>query len=224
MEGKAFIFLNGLYPKGDDQLVRQLLNAASPRPALIAVDGGIAFLQKYSIKPDYWISDLDSAPRIRRGFLKEIELFFYPADKDKTDSELAIDLCIRRGFTDITVFGWDARMGETDHLLGNLFLFRNMKTGKQALRLRFLDSRQEIIALRDQTRTLRGYKGRRLSILPVSTRISLTLRGTRFAATDLVVREGETVSLRNQITAQKASIKIKGSGLAIIKRIKPGSE
>jgi len=216
MEGTAYIFLNGYYPKGDNLLARRLIRRTRPCPALIAVDGGIGFLQKNSIKPDFWISDLDSAPRIRKGFLKNVEVYLYPADKKKTDAELAVDLCAREGYSDITVFGWEARKGETDHLMGNLLLCRNLKGPRRGLQMRFLDSRQEIIALHDQSKTLKGYKGRRLSIIPLSRKIMLTLKGTQYPASALTVREGETVALRNQITAQKATIEIIGAGLAII--------
>jgi len=216
MEGKAFIFLNGFYPKGDNLLVRKLIRRTRPRPALIAVDGGIAFLQKNSVKPDFWISDLDSAPRIKQGFLKNIEVYLYPADKKKTDAELAVDLCAREGYSDITIFGWEARQGETDHLLGNLMLCRDLKGPRRGLQLRFLDSRQEIIPLHDQQTTLTGYKGRRLSIIPLSRKILLSLSGTQYPARGLTVSEGKTVALRNRVTAQKAKIEIAGAGLAII--------
>lgn len=216
MEGKAFIFLNGYYPKGDSLLVRRLIRRIRPRPAIIAVDGGIGFLQKNHIKPDVWISDLDSAPRLKKGFLKNIDVYLYPADKEKTDAELAVDFCAGVGLSEITIFGWEAREGETDHLLGTLMLCRNLKGRRRGLNLRFLDSRQEIVALRDRAIVLKGYKGRRLSIIPLSRKIELTLQGTQYPARGLAVREGETVALRNRITAQKAMIKISGTGLAII--------
>lgn len=216
MEGKAFIFLNGYYLKGDNLLVRRLIRRTRPRPALIAVDGGIAFLQKNRVKPDVWISDLDSAPRIKKGFLKNIDVYLYPADKEKTDAELAVDFCARVGLFDITIFGWEAREGETDHLLGTLLLCRNHRGPRRWLDLRFLDSRQEIIAFHDRAMVLKGYKGRRLSIIPLSRKIKISLKGTLFPARGLTVREGETVALRNRITAQKATIEIAGTGLAII--------
>jgi thiamine pyrophosphokinase len=216
MEGRAFIFLNGFYPRGDQRLVRRLIRKLKRRPVMIAVDGGIAFLQKASIRPDCWISDLDSAPRLKRGFLRDIEVFLYPADKDKTDGELAIELCARRDLSDITIFGWDARKGETDHLLGSLFLCRNLKGKKRGLRLRFLDSRQEILPLKNEKRIIRDCKGKRLSVIPLSSNIILGLAGTRYPARNLAVSEGETISLRNLITANRAAISIQGTGLAII--------
>lgn len=216
MDGRAFVFLNGYYPRGDDRLVRGLVRRTRPRPLLVAVDGGIAFLQRIKIKPDVWISDLDSAPRIKKGFLGDVEVLLFPADKEKTDAELAIDLCTREAARDITVFGWDVRNSETDHVLGTLLLCRNLKGRKRHLSLRFLDSRQEIIAIADGRRTLRGYKGRRLSVIPMSSSIRLTLTGTAYPARELKIREGETIALRNRITAERMTVSVTGVGLAII--------
>jgi len=216
MEGKAFIFLNGLYQKGDMALVGRLIRRSHPRPMIVAVDGGIGFLQKIKIKPDVWISDLDSAPRLRAGFLKNIVILLYSRDKEKTDAELALEYCVRKKALDMTMFGWDSRDGETDHLLGNLFLCRNLIGPKRNVKLRFLDSRREIISLRDESRLLRGFRGRRLSVIPLSARISLSLSGTQFPARDLIIRAGQAISLRNQITSDTARISIAGSGLAIL--------
>jgi thiamine pyrophosphokinase len=216
MDGKTFIFLNGHYPRGDRQFIRNLIRRTRPRPRIIAVDGGIAFLQQNTIKPNFWISDMDSAPRIGKDFLDGVEFLLYPPDKGKTDAELALDLCARENLCDITIFGWETRGGEIDHLLGNLFLCRNLMGRKRAIRLRYLNNRREIIALRNETRVLRGYKDRLLSIIPLSSKIILTLKGTRFPADELLVRAGATVSMRNQITANRLFISITGAGLAII--------
>jgi thiamine pyrophosphokinase len=216
MDGKALVFLNGSYSTGDAKLVRELLRRTRPRPMVIAVDGGIGFLQKIGRKPDVWISDLDSAPRMRRGFLRGVDLLFYSPAKDKTDAELAVDLCVLEGVSEVTLLGWSLRGTETDHLLGNLFLCRRLggKTGR--MRFRFLDSRQEVIPVIDGKHILNGYVGRRLSILPLSQKMSLTLTGTAYRAKNLTVHAGQTVAMRNIITANRATIAVKGTALAVI--------
>jgi thiamine pyrophosphokinase len=215
MAGTAFIFLNGLYVKDDYRLIRGLVRRSSPRPLLIAVDGGLAALQKLAIRPDHWISDLDSTPRIKRGFLKEIEIHLFPADKKKTDAELALDLCAANGITDITVFGWNVRGGETDHLLGTLMLARNLTRAKRGFHLRFLADHQEIRTIKNGDITYRAYKGHRLSIIPLSSRISLTTSGTKYPARGIIIRAGQTIALRNEIVAQRAKITVAGLALAL---------
>jgi thiamine pyrophosphokinase len=216
MDGKAFIFLNGFYQKGDPGLIQKLQRRIHPRPVLIAVDGGITILRKINIKPDYWIADLDSAPRIRKEFLKDIELHLFPSNKDKTDAELTLDFCQRKQFSDITLFGWYDRNCETDHMLGNLFLCKSLLAKTECPKLRFLDSRQEIIPVKNDKITLAGYKGHRLSILPLSKKIIVSLTGTKYPAKKLSISAGKTIGLRNQITAKTAAVTVQGLALVII--------
>ncbi len=215
MAGTAFIFLNGLYVKEDYRLIRGLVRCTHPRPLLIAVDGGLAALQKLAVRPDHWISDLDSTPRIKRGFLKNIEVHLFSADKEKTDAELSLDLCAAKGIADITIFGWNVRGAETDHLLGTLMLSRNLTRAKRGLHLRFLTSRQEIRTIKNGSIIYNSHKGHRLSIVPLSSRISLTTSGTKYPARGLIIRAGQTVALRNEITAQRAKITVAGLALSL---------
>ncbi len=215
MGGSAFVFLNGFYPQDDSKLIRGLIRRTRPRPLLIAVDGGLAMLQRLNIKPDHWISDLDSTPRIRKGFLKKIEVHLFPRDKEKTDAELSVELCAQLGIRDVTLFGWNVRGPETDHLLGTLFLSRNLKQKRRGLKLRFLSSRQEIRALNDAPTAYRGYVGHRLSVIPLSASITLTLTGTLYRANQLTIRAGETIALRNEITGKYANVRVEGTALVL---------
>jgi thiamine pyrophosphokinase len=215
MGGSAFVFLNGFYPRNDAKLIRGLIRRTRPRPLLVAVDGGLAMLQKLDIRPDHWISDLDSTPRIKKGYLKKIEVHLFPPDKEKTDAELGLELCAEYGIAEITIFGWNVRGAETDHLLGTLFLTRNLKKKKRDLKIRFLSSGQEIRALKDRSTIYHGYKGHRLSVIPTSTKIRLTLAGTKYKSDRLIVRAGETIALRNEITARQAKVGVEGTALSM---------
>jgi thiamine pyrophosphokinase len=215
MASAAFIFLNGLYVKEDFRLIRGLVRRTRPRPLLIAVDGGLSALQKLAIKPDHWISDLDSTPRIKRGFLKKIDVHLFSAEKAKTDAELALDLCAAKKATDVTVFGWNVRGTETDHLLGTLMLSRNLTRAKRGMRLCFLSSRQEIRVVKNGSVTYHSCKGYRLSVVPLSSRIALTTSGTKYPARSLIIRAGQTVALRNEITALRAKVSVAGLALSV---------
>lgn len=214
MARKVFVFLNGHFHKNDHQLIGRLLHECKSIPLMIAVDGGLIFMQKFNFVPDYWITDLDSSPKVKKNFLRNTETLIHPSAKDQTDGELALEFCLQQNATDITFFGWYDLRCETDHLLGNLMLFHRLK--KPNCRLRFMDGAQEIYPLYNQNLTLNGYKGRRLSIVPLDKTITLTVKGAKYPAQDLVVRRGQTIALRNRISAERASIRLKGAALAII--------
>lgn len=218
MAGTAFLFLNGNYAPEDRTLAVRSVRAARSHPLVIAVDGGLTFLQRCGLPPDVWLTDLDSAPKIKKGFIHGTDMLLFPRRKDKTDGELALDFCLRRKIIEVTVFGWYDRRYETDHLLGNLMLCRNRAVTAGALRLRFLDSRQEIIPLRDETVTIRGCRGCRLSVTPLSGTIRLTAGGLDYPARNLPVRAGQTIALRNRIVADRAVVTVAGQALVIIGR------
>jgi thiamine pyrophosphokinase len=218
MAGTAFLFLNGSYHPDDRALVTRLMRNTNPRPLVIAVDGGLSFLQRCGVRPDVWLTDLDSAPRIKKGFINRTEILLFPRRKDKTDGELAVDFCLRKKIAHVTIFGWYDRTYETDHLLGNLLLCRNRAILGGHLQARFLDSRQEIIPLRNETLSIRGGRGRRLSIVPLSQTVRLTAKGLDYPARDLPIRAGQTIALRNRIVADRAVITVIGTALAVVGR------
>lgn len=185
-----------------------------PRPAIIAVDGGLSFLQKIGLKPDLWLTDLDSAPRIQKGFLHRTRLLLFSSHKDKTDAELALEFCARSGVREATIFGWYDRGHETDHLLGNLFLARHRDL--VGVGLTFMSSIQEVHVLRDQGRVIRDRVGCRLSVIPLGRRIRLSVSGVAFPADDLLIHEGDTRSLRNMIAHHRVAITVAGMALVVV--------
>jgi len=215
MAGKAFLFLNGFYHPTTIDLVRTHLKKHAPRPVIVGVDGGLAFLNEHGLKADIWITDFDSAPRQHNGFSPNAEVYVFPAHKDQTDSELAVDICLKKGLPDLTVFGWRDNGAELDHMLGNLMLIRKYTKRTQPPRIHFVEQDMEVFTVRNNSLRLNGYKDHGLSVLPVSNRIRVTLTGTAYRANDLSVREGETISLRNRITAQRAVVIVQGTALVI---------
>ncbi len=212
----GLIFLNGYYHSDEDKLVRKFLKSLRSKPVLIAVDGGISFLQKIKLRPDYWISDMDSSPAIKKGFLTNVESIIFDNDKDKTDGELAVDLAIQIGIKNITIMGWYDLASETDHLLGNLMLGFNSKFLKSKLKFRFLGSRQEIFPVNNAKLIINNNKGKTVSIVPVSKKIMFSTTGTKYKEINSTSLRGQTLTLRNEISANKATVMIRGQALVII--------
>ena len=176
----------------------------------------MAFVQKEKIRPDIWLSDLDSAPPIRKGFLKDTQIYIFPSEKDYTDMELALVICRHRQIKAATVFGWYDRTEETDHLLGNLLLGSKFAVGRGKIDLEFVAARQRVIPLRNGRLTIAESRGRRLSVVPLSPRVIVTLSGTKYPASGLKIGAGDTITLRNEIVKNKAVVTVLGSVLVII--------
>jgi thiamine pyrophosphokinase len=103
--------------KGSSTLVARL---APNYDLVIAVDGGGDVCLEGGVAPDMLVGDLDSADSgtvdalLQRG----IPVHRYPAEKDATDLELAIDEARRQGVREIAVTA--ATSGRLDHTLAVL--------------------------------------------------------------------------------------------------------
>lgn len=83
---------------------------------VIAVDRGYASLEAIGIKPDVSMGDFDSL-----GFVPKGRSVRFPAEKDKSDMELAFERALTRKADEIYVYG--ALSHRLDHTLANLQLF-----------------------------------------------------------------------------------------------------
>lgn len=84
--------------------------------AVIAVDGGFASLEAAGCVPDLALGDFDSL-----GFVPEgVPVKLFPAEKDASDMELALEEALTCGAGTVEVYG--ALGGRLDHTLANLSL------------------------------------------------------------------------------------------------------
>lgn len=91
-------------------------HAAGAFDCVVAVDGGFAHLEAAGVVPDMAVGDFDSLGYVPR--CKRVARF--PANKDKSDMELAIEKALRYGHDTLAVYGGIG--GRLDHTIANLQL------------------------------------------------------------------------------------------------------
>jgi thiamine pyrophosphokinase len=185
----------------------------------IAVDGGFSFFKKSATLPDILIGDFDSIDKIPLNLKEKVEVFVFPKEKDKSDSQLAIEYCIRNNAKTIDIVMPD--IGEPDHYIGNIMLMtsnivkRWVKNGGEII----IKSRNyDYYFISYQRISLKNAKGNIVSVIPLSANASLSCSGTKYDIKNLIIKKGESRSLRNVITSQSATIKLDGEGIVIRKR------
>lgn len=130
---------------------------------LVAVDGGLAYLDVLGLTPDLLIGDLDSVDpkRIQELNKKEIEILRFNSQKDETDLELALHEAARRGYRQIVIaFGLGGRL---DHELANLGLLEQGKD--KDIQLSFDDGITRVFLVSDEI-TLDATPGDLISLIP----------------------------------------------------------
>ncbi len=81
---------------------------------IIAADGGLKTLEKFNIKPDLIVGDFDSLNYIPKGD----NVIKHPVQKDETDTILAVDTAINKGYYNFVVYG--CLGGRLDHTVASI--------------------------------------------------------------------------------------------------------
>ena len=90
---------------GGDLVRTPRLDAQTAGTRVIAADAGIRHAAPLGLAPELWVGDFDSVPAELRDAFPEVERRVFPADKDQTDGEIAIDAALALGATSLVLAG-----------------------------------------------------------------------------------------------------------------------
>lgn len=177
---------------------------------IVAVDGGARHLRRLHMVPDILIGDLDSiqAEDLDWARRKKVPLEKFPAQKDETDSELALQLLAKKlplpaTSHQIVVLG--ALGSRPDHVLANQLLAANMAAS--GWRLLLSDGESDLYTLiGGQTLKLSmadlapGRGKLAVSAVPISSRIDgLTYCGLSYPLKKETLIRGTTRGISNEL-------------------------
>lgn len=205
---RAVIFINGNLSD-----FSQVKKNIKKEDCLIAADGGVKHILKLGLIPQTIIGDFDSTPlslqKILTKICKEQKYLFptiikYPAKKNKSDFELAIDLCLKRKFQEIIILGI---LGDRiDHMLTNIFLLTKVQTENKLIKIKIIEGNKEIFILNNEI-IITGKIGDEISIIPVSDKLEgITTEGLEYRLKNEELMFGSTRGISNIM--KKTLIKI----------------
>ncbi len=183
---------------------------------IIAVDHGADFFADKTLKPHHVVGDMDSANLVTKEEIEAWEgctLHKYPAEKDETDTELAIRLAIEKKATEIHIYG--ATGTRLDHVLGNIHI---MKTALEAGVMCAMIDEYNKIQLISGTNTIKKENqfGTYVSLLPWLGEVKgVCIRGMKYPLEDYTLEYGKALGVSNEITDETATIVI-GNGIAVM--------
>jgi thiamine pyrophosphokinase len=204
---RAVLFANGILSQTD-----WLFNYIQPNDFLVAVDGGYQHLKKICRNPHLLVGDLDSLKPADLTSLKGagVEIIKYPAEKDQTDLELALEITRQRGYQTIHVIA--AFGGRLDQTLANLLLLAHPRLADCHIRLE--DVTQEAFLIRG-TGSVQGQPGDTVSIFPLGGQVQgVSTQGLAYPLEQETLFPYLSRGVSNEMTARNASIII-NSGLLL---------
>jgi thiamine pyrophosphokinase len=182
---------------------------------IICCDGGARHFQYLEIKPDVIIGDMDSIdPALLASYSTSgIKIIKYPANKDFTDTELALDYAL--GLKPEAIFIWGAMGGRIDHTLANVFLL--CKGQKKGIRTCLIDEYGEAFVLDKETSFI-NETGKTVSLIALSPEVTgINLTGFLYFLQDGTLAMGASRGISNIINEDRGSISVKNGKLLVIK-------
>ena len=177
-----------------------------PYDKLICADKGYVYAQKLGLNPDYILGDFDSLGYIPKNSK------VYPADKDYSDTQLAIIKAKEIGATKIDLYF--CLGGRIDHQLFNINLLKFAKNlGIDAT----IYNGVEFIKLIDGACYYAVKNGSFISLVPFSTNAHIIKsEGLKYPLDGIEVVIGETLTLSNVALDSKIYIEIESGELLLV--------
>ncbi|MGI6086300.1 MAG: thiamine diphosphokinase [Acetivibrionales bacterium] len=181
---------------------------------VIAADGGLMHLKKAGLDSNVLLGDFDSVDKSELDKTKaqnKAELITFPKNKDYTDLELAVNLAIERGASEIVILG--ACGTRLDHTTANIhLLYKLLENDIKG----YIEDEHNRIYLIKKKLTIEKQPDYKVSILPLPpVARGVTTEGLSYALADEDLVFGIGRGISNEFCDDMATISVK-EGLLLV--------
>ncbi|KRA00372.1 thiamine pyrophosphokinase [Mesorhizobium sp. Root157] len=196
---------------GGDLVRTPVLDDQVAGTRVIAADSGIRHAELLGLTPELWVGDFDSVPKDLPPRLQSVPTRKFPAEKDKTDGELAIDIAREKGATSLILAGAFGGL-RADHAFLHLALA--LRLAENGVSVLLTSGAQEGVPLLNRSAEFDYGEGTMFSIHGFSDLAGLTVEGARWPLANVEVPFGSSLTISNAV-AGKLRIQL-ASGRALL--------
>lgn len=202
---RAFIYTGGTvraefiteHPKADD--------------LCIAADQGYHTAKALGERIDLLLGDFDSIGSVPRDGNFEIQQV--PAEKDYTDTQLAVEIALERGADEIIIIG--GLSGRLDHTLSTLAILEDLNT--RGVYCTVTDGQNRARYLKSSSALIARSPYKYLSLIAADEVVKgVDIEGCKYPLKKATLRRRNQFAVSNEITGNVAFISVKKGGVFII--------
>ena len=202
---RAFIYTGGIihpdhiteHPKAED--------------LCIAADSGYHNAQKLGERVDILIGDFDSIGTVPEGEVKDVRRV--PAEKDLTDTQLALEIAVEEGADEIIFVG--GLSGRLDHSISNLGVLEDMYL--RNLHGYMTDGQNRVHFLKSSSTLIARSAYKYISILAADETVKgVSMEGGKYPLKNQTLKRRLQYAVSNEITGNVVLISVKKGGIFII--------
>jgi len=179
----------------------------SATDTIICADNGYNHAVKMGLTPSIVLGDFDSIGDIP----DDIPCLQYPTHKDLTDTEIAIEYALSKGFRELLLLA--ATGNRVDHSLTNILLLRSLL--EQGIKAVLIDE-YNIVMITDSLLHLHEAPGSIVSLIPLTDCQGVTTNNLEYPLHDAHMRVGTGFGVSNTMLEDKAKVSLKEGVLLVI--------
>ena len=202
---RAFIYTGGTvriesiteHPKADD--------------LCIAADQGYHTAKALGERIDLLLGDFDSIGSVPGDEGMEIQRV--PAEKDYTDTQLAVEIALERGADEIIIIG--GLSGRLDHTLSTLAILEDLNT--RGVYCTITDGQNRVRYMKSTSTLIARSPYKYLSLIAADEVVKgVDIEGCKYPLKKATLRRSHQFAVSNEITGNVAFISVKKGGVFII--------
>jgi len=203
---RAFVYAGGSI---DASMIHRA--PSSEKDIAIAADSGYANAVKLGVKPDYAVGDFDSFSG--KKIPSDVERITVPAEKDFTDTMLAVNVALEKGAREIVIIG--GLDGRLDHTLSNMAILE--KLAKQNVYATIEDGNNRVRYIEATSTLIARSKYKYLSVIAADKKVKgVSIEGCKYPLDNATLHKDNQYAVSNEITGNVALISVKKGGLYVI--------
>ncbi|MBQ7392444.1 MAG: thiamine diphosphokinase [Clostridia bacterium] len=208
---KAFIYTGGTV---FDEYVTEKPEAGD---LVIAADAGYLTAKRMGITPNILLGDFDTLGE--ENIPDGVECLRVPAEKNDTDTQLAVSVATERGAEEITIVG--GLSGRIDHTLSTLAILEDLWERKENRIYAILtDGKNRVRFIRNSGTILPRSQYRYFSLIAADETVKgITLEGCKYPLKNGRISRRHQWAVSNEITGNCALIEIKRGGVWVIESL-----
>lgn len=203
---KAFIFTGGsIRPDG-------ITEAPEPGDLVICADAGLNNARLMGVTPSVLVGDFDSLGE-PEGLPDSTEIIRVPAEKNDTDTQLAVQIALDRGARDLVIVG--GLEGRLDHTLSSLGILECLS--EKRIPAVFTSGQNRAHFIRNNGLILLRSVFRYFSVLSVDPILKgVTLEGCKYPLKNAKIERKIQYAVSNEIVGNCALVEIRKGAAYVI--------
>lgn len=182
---------------------------------VVAADSGYDNAKSlgFAERVDLIVGDFDSTAE--HSFPSRAEILRFPPEKDKTDTQIALDEAIRRGADEIIIIG--GLSGRLDHTLSNVYLLEALSR-EHGVRATLCDGQNRVRYLYRSALLVVGGEYKYFSLIPADEKVTgVSVKGARYPLERAVLRRSNpSLGVSNEVCGSCAMVSCARGGLFVI--------